>query len=786
MAIKKFLDLEGLTKYDTNIKNYIDTHDSDTDTHNVAYGTCTTAAAAAEKVVTLSGAKGWTLTPGATVTVKFTNTNTANNPKLKVGSTDAKSILYNTSVITTSSLSMAGVAGRYITYVYDGTQYVFNGWSIDTDFNTTYSVATQSANGLMSSTDKTKLDGIATGAEVNQNAFSNVVVGSTTIAADSKTDTLTLAAGANVTLTPNATNDTITIAATDTTYANATQSAAGLMSAADKKKLDGIDGTSGEVTLTADWAENDSSVSGYIANRTHYVNEVGEVVTLDDKYLSESIPRMDGGSRQLTYNTNGESFDVPHHYFGTVTYRKVSDEVFSRDRLSTATYTGIYSYYSTDNNISIPYQRAAYAGTGGVSWITDYIQMKSPTTQYRTMLIIVSVSVPGTYRVDLWDSAVNIPAAGTYFLDASSDANSIRITSMTLDQDYLIKTEDLPDIRADWNEANQESVNYVKGRTHYATYDTLRFEGSDEYPNHSFRIEVTSSVYTTFYKVSSTILTEKQLRDSVIGYTFEQPDAQELLPPHTINYATDNQNAYFFFDDQMIGVAVAKAAGTYNISYMGMTFIVRVPSAGTYFSSYGGGYYTTLSCKYATDVYQLGEQYLPDTVPTMELSGYNYTTLSFTPGVGQMIGVSANGVTGYLQYANSQMLTSEQLLHSKCKIYYNSTGLTESYEQDPQTVYNCIGQDGRHIVGTSYGLPLVASFGAPGTYVILMCGVTISIVIPNAGTYVYTGVTPAGSGYVNNFEYASSGNYALKEENLPTRVQDLLEMIYAEEEEAGF
>lgn len=65
-------------------------------------------------------------------------------------------------------------------------------------------------------TEKTKLSGIATGAEVNQNAFSNVVVGSTTIAADTKTDTLTLVAGSNVTITPDATNDKITIAATDT------------------------------------------------------------------------------------------------------------------------------------------------------------------------------------------------------------------------------------------------------------------------------------------------------------------------------------------------------------------------------------------------------------------------------------------------------------------------------------------------------------------------------------------------------------------------------------------
>lgn len=87
----------------------------------------------------------------------------------------------------------------------------------------------------------TKLATIAEGAEVNQNAFSNVTVGGTTIAADSKTDTLTLTAGSNITLTPNATNDSVTIAANDTTYDNATRSAAGLMSAADKTKLDTLD-----------------------------------------------------------------------------------------------------------------------------------------------------------------------------------------------------------------------------------------------------------------------------------------------------------------------------------------------------------------------------------------------------------------------------------------------------------------------------------------------------------------------------------------------------------------
>ena len=97
--------------------------------------------------------------------------------------------------------------------------------TLPADNNTTYSTATTSANGLMSSSDKTKLDGIATGAEVNQNAFANVVVGSTTIAADAKQDTLTFVAGSNVTITPDATNDKITIAATDTVYTHPTSGA---------------------------------------------------------------------------------------------------------------------------------------------------------------------------------------------------------------------------------------------------------------------------------------------------------------------------------------------------------------------------------------------------------------------------------------------------------------------------------------------------------------------------------------------------------------------------------
>ena len=55
-------------------------------------------------------------------------------------------------------------------------------------------------------------------AEPNQNAFSNVTVGNTTLAADSKTDTLTFIGGTNITIEPNESNDSVTISAVDTQY----------------------------------------------------------------------------------------------------------------------------------------------------------------------------------------------------------------------------------------------------------------------------------------------------------------------------------------------------------------------------------------------------------------------------------------------------------------------------------------------------------------------------------------------------------------------------------------
>lgn len=93
------------------------------------------------------------------------------------------------------------------------------------DSNTTYNAATTSAAGLMSATDKSKLDGIATGA----NKYSLPTASSSTLGG--------VKVGTNLSISNGV------LSATDTTYDTATTSAAGLMSAADKSKLDGMTAT---------------------------------------------------------------------------------------------------------------------------------------------------------------------------------------------------------------------------------------------------------------------------------------------------------------------------------------------------------------------------------------------------------------------------------------------------------------------------------------------------------------------------------------------------------------
>lgn len=169
------------------------------------------------------------------------------------------------------------------------------------DTNTTYGNVTENAAGLMSASDKKKLDGIQAGA----NAYSLPIASASTvggvkvghglgIASDGKLNvgymsgsTTTTSGSEGIVPAPSygASNRYLRCDGTwavppdtNTTYGNATENASGLMSASDKKKLDGIasgaqvnsvssvNGKTGAVSLSA------SDVGAASASHTHDIS----------------------------------------------------------------------------------------------------------------------------------------------------------------------------------------------------------------------------------------------------------------------------------------------------------------------------------------------------------------------------------------------------------------------------------------------------------------------------------------------------------------------------------
>lgn len=115
-----------------------------------------------------------------------------------------------------------------------------------TPVNTTYEEATPDSAGLMSAADKTKLNGIEAGA--------NKYVHPSYTAKGSGLYKITVDATGHVSAVAAVEKGDITalgIPGQDTTYENATQSKAGLMSAADKTKLDNI--PTSALGYAADW-----------------------------------------------------------------------------------------------------------------------------------------------------------------------------------------------------------------------------------------------------------------------------------------------------------------------------------------------------------------------------------------------------------------------------------------------------------------------------------------------------------------------------------------------------
>ena len=145
-------------------------------------------------------------------------------------------------------------------------------------------------------------------------AFSTISDGNTqSVSATGTGDTLKVTAGSNVTLTFNNNNKSINIAAKDTTYVNATSSASGLMSAADKAKIDAISSGANKTAVTQKLSSGTNigsvTIDGkttelFAPTNTHY--EAKNIVANSSTSTSDTTTALGNGSVNLNLVEDGK------------------------------------------------------------------------------------------------------------------------------------------------------------------------------------------------------------------------------------------------------------------------------------------------------------------------------------------------------------------------------------------------------------------------------------------------------------------------------------------------
>lgn len=212
---------------------------------------------------------------------------------------------------------------------------------------------------------------ISTTAEVNQNAFSNVKVGSTTIQADSKTDTFEVAAGANVILTPDATNDKVTISSLENAYPTATGDTAGRWTVEIPGITEIYDGLTIRIYLSKSYNSTFNTLN---------VNGLGEVLVKyrSGSQLTSHIPQY--GVITLTYKTGLSAYSVSNAYC---------------DPVNNAHYTGSWTAnkaYSVGDTVtySSKYYICKTAHTSGSSWSSS--NWNASTTPYSSLAVSTSAT----------------------------------------------------------------------------------------------------------------------------------------------------------------------------------------------------------------------------------------------------------------------------------------------------------------------------------------------------------------------------------------------------------
>ena len=237
--------------------------------------------------------------------------------------------------------------------------------------------ATTTLHGYMSASDKVKLNGIATGAEVNQNAYSTVKVGSINVSSSSKTGTLTLVEGANITLTPNTSDKSVTIASsyTNTTYTLTQDGTDG-----HKFTLSGTDGYSKTITIPDNNTTYTLSVgTGDDANKLIFTPSSGTATKITVPFATNATNAVNATNDQSGNNIKSSyasSVDISGH---TLTLKSKDGTTLSTKTLPDNDTTYTFAEGSTDKAFTVtpkggtaqtvPIHGLGAASTKGVSTV---------------------------------------------------------------------------------------------------------------------------------------------------------------------------------------------------------------------------------------------------------------------------------------------------------------------------------------------------------------------------------------------------------------------------------
>jgi len=189
--------------------------------------------------------------------------------------------------------------------------------------NTEYPLSDFSNNGLMSSSDNQKLYYIEELAEENVPSFRTIQVsGETDVVAGNKEDTLTFEAGTHTQIYTSAANKRVSIRST---LVDATTSVAGLMSASDKTKINGIDASANNYSLPTASA---SVLGGIKIGAGLSIDGSGVVTSSGSGGLSnvvdDTTPQL-GGNLDVNGNdivsTSNGAIDLDPNGSGKVTFK---------------------------------------------------------------------------------------------------------------------------------------------------------------------------------------------------------------------------------------------------------------------------------------------------------------------------------------------------------------------------------------------------------------------------------------------------------------------------------